>query len=69
MRSNYLSLDKQERRMPNTLFNDRRLNEDLITLCERVSKIAPRLPDGRRLLFMVGCIHRPILDQQKRRVA
>jgi hypothetical protein len=50
-------------------FNDRRLNEDLITLCERVSKTTPRLPDGRRLLFLVGNIRRPILDQQKRRVA
>jgi hypothetical protein len=32
-------------------FNDRHLNEDLTTLCQRVSKTAPRLPDGRRLLF------------------
>ena len=50
-------------------FNDRHLNEDLTILCERVSKTAPRLPDGRHLLFTVGNIRRPILDQQKRRVA
>jgi hypothetical protein len=50
-------------------FNDRRLNEDLMILCERVSTAAPHLPDGRRLLFTVGNIRRPILDQHKRRVA
>jgi len=50
-------------------FNDRRLNEDLTILCQRVGKAAPHLPDGRRLLFTVGNIRRPILDQYKRRVA
>jgi hypothetical protein len=50
-------------------FNDRQLNEDLTILCERVNKAAPHLPDGRRLLFMVGNIRHPILDQYKRRVA
>jgi hypothetical protein len=32
-------------------FNDRRYNRDLAILCERVNNAAPRLPDGRRLLF------------------
>jgi len=50
-------------------FNDRQLNEDLTILCQRVSKAAPHLPDGRRLLFAVENIRRPILDQYKRRVA
>jgi hypothetical protein len=50
-------------------FNDRQLNKDLTILCQRVSEAAPHLPDGRRLLFAVGNIHRPILDQYKRRVA
>ncbi len=50
-------------------FNDRQLNEDLTILCQRVSKAAPHLPDGRRLLFTVGNFRRPILDQYKRRVA
>jgi hypothetical protein len=50
-------------------FNDRQLNEDLTSLCERVSKAAPHLPDGRHLLFTVGNFRRPILDQYKRRVA
>jgi hypothetical protein len=47
-------------------FNDRQLNEDLTILCQRVNKAAPHLPDGRRLLFTVGTIRRPILDQYKR---
>jgi hypothetical protein len=50
-------------------FNDRQLNEDLTILCLQVSKAAPHLPDGRRLLFSVGNTRRPILDQYKRRVA
>ncbi len=50
-------------------FNDRHLNEDLICLCEQVNQAAPHLPDGRRLLFALRDIRRPILDQQKRRVA
>jgi hypothetical protein len=32
-------------------FNDRALNRDLTSLCERVNKVSPRLPDGRRLCF------------------
>jgi hypothetical protein len=51
------------------LFNDRQLNQDLVCLCERVNKLSPQLPDGRRLFFTVRGIHHPILDQQKRRVA
>ena len=50
-------------------FNDRQLNKDLTILCQRLSEAAPHLPDGRRLLFAVGNIHRPILDQYKPRVA
>jgi hypothetical protein len=50
-------------------FNNRHLNEDLVTLCERVSKIAPRLPDGRRLVLAVRTIRRPILHRHKRLVA
>lgn len=50
-------------------FNDQHLNQDLIYLCEQVSKASPRLPDGRRLLFAVKDIRRPILHQQKRQVA
>ena len=33
-------------------FNDRRLNEDLTILCERVNKAAPHLPDGLSLVFV-----------------
>ena len=43
-------------------FNDRQLNRDLVALCARVAEEAPRLPDGRRLLLMVGAAHRLILD-------
>jgi len=50
-------------------FNDRQLNEDLTILCQRVSKAPPHLPDGRQLLFTVGNMRRPILDQHKRCVA
>jgi hypothetical protein len=52
-------------------FNDRQYNRDLAALCERVNATAPRLPDGRRLLFGVNdvVLVRPILDVQKRRVA
>ena len=49
-------------------FNDRRYNRDLAILCERVNNAAPRLPDGRRLLFMVRDTPRPLLDMQRRRV-
>jgi hypothetical protein len=50
-------------------FNDRQLNQDLVSLCEQVNKASPCLPDGRRLLFAVRGIRRPILHQQKRQVA
>lgn len=35
-------------------FNDRALNRDLISLCERVNSASPRLPDGRRLCFTLN---------------
>jgi len=52
-------------------FNDKRYNQDLEALCERVNAAALRLPDGRRLLFFVQVneMGRPILDVQKCRVA
>ena len=52
-------------------FNDKRYNQDLETLCERVNAAAPHLPDGRRLHISVqtNAVERPILDAQKRRVA
>lgn len=52
-------------------FNDKRYNQDLETLCERINAAAPRLPDGRRLQLSVrmNTVARPILDVQKRRVA
>jgi hypothetical protein len=52
-------------------FNDKRYNQDLEALCERVNTAAPRLPDGRRLLVSVQthAMVRPILDLQRRRVA
>jgi hypothetical protein len=50
-------------------FNDRQYNRDLAALCERVNAITTSLPDGRRLLFAVNDVVRPILDVQKRRVA
>ena len=50
-------------------FNDRQYNRDLAILCERVNTACLRLPDGRRLLFAVKDISRPLLDVQKRRVA
>lgn len=52
-------------------FNDKRYNQDLEALCERVNAAAPRLPDGRWLHFSVQVNEavRPILDVQKRRVA
>jgi hypothetical protein len=43
-------------------FNDRQLNRDLAMLCARVATVAPQLPDGRRLLFTIGAIHRLTLD-------
>jgi hypothetical protein len=52
-------------------FNDKRYNQDLEALCERVNAAAPHLPDGRRLHISVqtNAMARPILDVQKRRVA
>ncbi len=50
-------------------FNDKQLNQDLTLLCERVRKVAPHLPDGKQLLFSVGRMSYPILDQQKQRLA
>ena len=52
-------------------FNDKRYNQDLEVLCERVNALALRLPDGRRLHVSVqtDAVGRPILDVQKRRVA
>lgn len=52
-------------------FNDKRYNQDLEALCERVNAAAPHLPDGRRLHISVqtNTVERPILDMQKRRVA
>ena len=47
-------------------FNDRQYNQDLAMLCERVNNAAPHLPDGRRLLFSMRGICRPILHQHKR---
>ena len=52
-------------------FNDKRYNQDLEALCERVNAAAPHLPDGRRLQvsMQTNAQVRPILDVQKRRVA
>ncbi len=50
-------------------FNDRAYNRDLAMLCERVNHAAPHLPDGRRLLFVMRDITRPVLDVQKRGLA
>lgn len=52
-------------------FNDKRYNQDLEALCERVNAAMPRLPDGRRLQLSVrmNTVARPILDVQKRQVA
>jgi hypothetical protein len=35
-------------------FNDRALNRDLTSLCERVNAASPQLPDGRRLSFTLS---------------
>ncbi len=52
-------------------FNDKRYNQDLEALCERVNAAAPHLPDGRRLHFSIQVkeVVGPILDVQTRRVA
>src|SRR5258708_1283780 len=44
-------------------FNDRKLNHDLVALCERVNQASPQLSDGRQLLFSVS----PMFDRQQRR--
>jgi hypothetical protein len=47
-------------------FNDRALNRDLTSLCERVNQASPRLPDGRCLSFTLSspCRILPASDQQ-----
>lgn len=50
-------------------FNDRQINNDLVSLCHRVNASSLHLPDGRSLLFTVQEVARPILDWQKQRVA
>ena len=50
-------------------FNDRRLTRDLAALCRRVDAAQPRLPDGRRLRFLVDGVQRLTLDKQWLRVA
>jgi hypothetical protein len=50
-------------------FNDRQLNRDLAVLCARVVAAAPQLPDGRRLLFTIGAMHRLTLDVSPQQVA
>jgi hypothetical protein len=52
-----VSVDQQTVRVTFRPFNDRRLNEDLVKLCESLSQAAPHLPDGRQLLFEVGALH------------
>jgi hypothetical protein len=39
-------------------FNECQLNRDLAALCARVEARAPRLPDGRRLLLILGTARR-----------
>jgi len=50
-------------------FNDRQLTRDLALLCERVRALPPRLPDGRRFIFLIADAKRPILDVQHEAVA
>lgn len=50
-------------------FNDRKLNRDLLALCQRVNHTQPRLPDGRLLLFTARALACPILDVQKCQIA
>lgn len=47
-------------------FNDRALNRDLASLCERVNKTSPQLPDGRHLCFTLSspCRILPASDRQ-----
>ena len=32
-------------------FNNRQLNRDLLAVCQRVSELQPKLPDGRLLIL------------------
>ncbi len=50
-------------------FNDRALNRDLETLCAKVAKARPCLPDGRHLLFRVQGTAILALDVQEKAVA
>jgi hypothetical protein len=50
-------------------FNDRALNRDLETLCAKVAKARPCLPDGRHLLFRVQGTAILFLDAQEKAVA
>ena len=56
-----VTVDQSTVSVPFRPFNDRQLNEDLTILFQCVSRAAPHLSDGRRLLLVVGNIHRPIL--------
>jgi hypothetical protein len=50
-------------------FNDRALNRDLETLCAKMAKARPCLPDGRHLLFRVQGTAILPLDAQEKAVA
>ena len=50
-------------------FNDRQLNRDLEMLCARVARVAPRLPDGRRLIVTIGAMRRLTLDVSPQQMA
>ena len=50
-------------------FNDRVLNRDLETLCAKVAKAQPYLPDGRRLLLRIQGTAILLLDAQEKAVA
>jgi len=47
-------------------FNDRQLTRDLHAVCERVTAIAPRLPDGRQLVMTVAVRPTCSSDLQRR---
>ncbi len=40
-----------------SIFNDRALKRDLTAMCEQVSRVQPRLPDGRRLYLGTKSAH------------
>jgi hypothetical protein len=50
-------------------FNDRALNRDLETLCAKVVKVQPHLPDGRHLLFRLQGARILHLDALEKEVA